>query len=186
MLIRSFIALKLPEYYQDGLSGVRRLGQRSLRSKITWTRPGNWHLTLFFLGDQPAHVLDRLKEELGRIKAPSFVLQAGKPGFFYGPRGPRVVWLGLEQGRKNCVALAEKVALACQGVGLPQEKRPFRPHLTLARIKWVDKGDDWSVFLNHLATLEWPEFEVSSFVLWKSVLHPQGPIYTRLAEFGLD
>ncbi len=185
--MRCFVGLPLPKAYQDGLQSVSEAWRPRLRSKTTWTRPGNWHLTLTFLGELAEDVVSRVEEALYRVDHPTFLFQAGSAGFFPPgtQRAPRVVWAGLEKGAEETRTLAGQVQRAVSEVGFATEERPFRPHLTLARVREARKGDDWTALLRDLEERRWPEMWMRSFVLWQSVLSSSGPTYTVIREFAL-
>lgn len=99
-------------------------------------RPGNWHVTLRFLGEieETAYELlvGRLAEaELGE----RFRLRWGGLGAF--PRAQRatVLWIGPDRGQEALAELAAAVDGAVDRAGFPAEDRPFNPHLTLSRIR---------------------------------------------------
>ena len=182
---RLFMGLPLPEAYQQRLEEVRKRWRPRLESKLTWTRPGNWHITLHFLGDTEEDRIPVLVEELGRVRFAPFTLQGGGGGFFPPPKGnrpqqPRVVWVGLEEGGAECVALASSLGIALKGLGYELDPRPFRPHLTLARVK-AARRDPWEDLLAALQQEPWPECVMDRFVLWRSVLQPEGPVYSEVA-----
>ncbi|MEW5774873.1 MAG: RNA 2',3'-cyclic phosphodiesterase [Thermodesulfobacteriota bacterium] len=189
--VRAFVALPLPAAYQDGLAAVRRDWSPRLRSRLSWTRPGNWHLTLKFLGDVEESLLPRLAAALGAVRAPRFVLQGGGGGFFP-PRPearrrwqPRVLWVGLARGAAETAALASAIEKALLPLGFPAEGRPFSAHLTLARIKWSEP-DPWDEVLADLAGRPWPEFPAAGFTLYRSALGPGGPQYAALSTFAAE
>lgn len=186
--MRCFVGLPLPEVYQQGLKTIAETWRPKLRSRMTWTRPGNWHLTLFFLGDIPEEAGDRVQEALAAVRQPRFQLKAGGGGFFPpgGKKPPRVVWAGLDRGDDECTGLAARVRDALVQLGFQADQRPFRPHLTLARVKQAKGGDDWAGLLRDLNAREWPPVDMLSFVLWQSSLKPSGPEYAVLREFPLD
>ncbi|MBE9582085.1 MAG: RNA 2',3'-cyclic phosphodiesterase, partial [Proteobacteria bacterium] len=66
--------------------------------------------------------------------------------------------------------------------GFPKEKRHFKGHLTMGRVK--DRVDRTKLqeSLEGLARFETGSFTVKSVVLFQSTLRPQGAVYTRLAE----
>ena len=190
--VRAFVALPLPPAYQDGLAAVRRDWERRLRSKLAWTRPGNWHLTLKFLGDVAGDQVPRVVSALGAVRFSGFTMQAGAAGFFPprpAPEGrsrrwqPRVLWLGLAAGEAAAGALAAAIEKALLPLGFPAEERPFSAHLTLARIKWSEP-DPWDEVLADLAGRPWPEASAAGFTLYRSVLGPGGPQYTPLSGFA--
>jgi len=182
--MRCFIGLPMPQEYQQGLQGVAAAWQGRLRSGLSWTRPGNWHLTLKFLGEVHEESLDALIQILRHPMGDRFVMQAGGGGFFPGLSRPRGLWVGLRQGDDACRDLAREVAQRCEAIGFPIEQRPFASHLTIARIKQA-KPDPWSQVLQSLHAAKWPETEMDRVVLWESRLGGQGPTFTALAEFAL-
>lgn len=190
--VRAFIALPLPAAYQEGLAAVRRDWEGRLRSRLAWTRPGSWHLTLKFLGDVQEAGLPRLAAALGGVRFAEFVLRAGGGGFFP-PRPapeargrgwrPRVLWLGLEGGAAESAALALAIEKALLPLGFPAGERPFSAHLTLARIQWCEP-DPWDEVLADLAGRPWPVSVAAGFTLYRSELGPGGPRYTALSTFA--
>ena len=183
MTLRCFIALPLPASYQQGLEQLTAKLRQGLRSRITWTRTGNWHLTLKFLGQTPESGLDALKVALSSVAFEPFLLQAGQAGFFPNDKKPRVIWTGLIQGADQSRELAARIEDAVEPLGFAREQRPFRAHLTLGRVK-DGARDDWRKVLETARAAEWPPVEIREFVLYRSELTPQGPRYTRVASFG--
>lgn len=181
---RSFVALPLPDAYQLALPEIASAWGTTLRSKLTWTKEGNWHLTLSFLGELGPEMLASVQEALGTVSAQRFILQASGGGFFPPGKNPRVIWVGLSQGAQECTRLAHKIEQALHPLGFPPSSRPFRSHLTVARVKH-SRSDDWSQVLKWLQNREWPAFEVEQFVLYASRLTPQGPVYRALQEYPL-
>lgn len=192
-VLRCFVGLPLPESWQAGLGRVTLRLSGELASRISWTRPGNWHLTLKFLGDVDAGLVPAVAEALGGIVFRPFALAVGRAGFFppldaRGGRGvPRVLWAGLALGGPECARLAAEVERALAPLGFAADVRGFSAHLTLGRVKAAAGAaagaDDWSGVERAVAREAWPAAEISRFALWRSVLGPQGPRYAALAEF---
>ena len=186
-MIRAFVGLPLPEAYQEQGAALRKTLGPGMRSKLSWVRKGNWHLTLKFLGDSTTEQLERLVAELDAITPEAFPFQAGGAGVFPVPKGtrtirPRVLWIGIRQGEKQVRSLAAAVESAATAAGYAPEERDFSPHLTLARVKYAE-ADPWENVLSTLQSTAWPQCTLDRFVLWKSVLGPGGPVYTALREF---
>ena len=183
--LRLFLGLGLPPAWQDALARLEADLRPGLRSRTTWTRPGNWHLTLRFLGAVGQERLGALRQALEAVAFAPFTLRAGGAGRFpAGGAGPvRVVWVGAEQGGAELAALAAAIDAALEPLGLGPRERPFRPHLTLLRVK-ADGGDAWAGLIEKVARVPWPAHGVESFTLWRSVPGPDGPKYTALAGFG--
>ncbi len=181
-MIRAFVGLPLPETYQSGLNELRARFAPRISSRLAWTRPGNWHLTLKFLGNCSEDGLKNTTRALETVEWASYSLQAGQAGVFP-PRGkPRVLWLGLETGAAESTALAKVIEDALSSAGFAPEERPFRPHLTLARVKQPQR-DPWPELLQDISAKEWTPVCIARFVLWRSDLSSQGSKYTPLGEF---
>ncbi|WP_147819823.1 RNA 2',3'-cyclic phosphodiesterase [Salidesulfovibrio onnuriiensis] len=177
--MRCFIGLPMPPRCQQGLERLAKDLKPGLRSRLSWTRSATWHLTLKFLGEISESTASAVREALAGVSFRSFPMQAGGPGYFPNERKPRVLWLGLAQGAAQCRELFSDLEEALSPLGIEPEQRPFRAHLTLARIR-EDRGDDWKALLGRVRGQEWEPFSCDELVFWKSDLTPQGPVYTRL------
>ncbi|WP_461209732.1 RNA 2',3'-cyclic phosphodiesterase [Desulfocurvus sp. DL9XJH121] len=181
--MRLFTGLGLPGEYQEILRNMTGRWDPRLESRVTWTRPGNWHLTLKFLGDAPEEAVADIRAALAGVAFGPFSVRAGGAGYFP-PRGePRVFWVGLALGAEAVAGLAGEVERALAPLGFEPESRAYRPHLTLARVRRA-RGDDWSGMSREASEMRWPAFEVRAFTLWQSVLGPSGPSYRVIADFG--
>ncbi|WMW66520.1 RNA 2',3'-cyclic phosphodiesterase [Nitratidesulfovibrio liaohensis] len=119
----------------------RLAGLADLLHRLHWTPPGNWHLTLRFLGDVPAPRCNEVANALRTISFAPLQLAVGAAGAFPARGAPRVLWLGLAQGAPECTALATAVNAALAPLGFAPEDRPFAPHLTMARVREARRGD---------------------------------------------
>lgn len=182
MGIRCFLGIALPQAYQENLEAISTLWRERLRSRMSWTRKGNWHITLSFLGEISDEVLDEVQGRLDRLSSPCFDLQAGGAGFFPPNKPPRVAWVGVKTGAKALQSLARDIEQILLPLGFAPSKRPFQAHLTLARIKQA-KNDDWQAFLKDLQSRQWPLFRAEACVLWQSRLTSQGPVYSPIKVY---
>lgn len=185
MQIRCFVGLELPASYQQGLQEIISIWQHKLRSKISWTKKGNWHLTLCFLGQLSQDQIQQAMSGLQQVRMPSFELKARGGGFFPPGRQPSVIWAGVESGSSECSRLAALIRQAVYPLGQNSNQQQFKPHLTLGRVKQA-KQDDWKEFLDYLLEVQWPSFQVQSFCLWSSRLQPTGAQYTLLRRYSLE
>ncbi len=184
MDVRCFVGLPLPGIYQQGLGELRQSWEKRLQSHIAWTKQGNWHLTLYFLGEITQKVLEEVKTNLSQVSREKFSLQAKGGGFFPPNKEPRVIWIGLHKGSRECIDLASRVENTLLPLGFEARKKEFKPHLTLGRVK-KNKNDNWRELQDYLNQIHWSETLVDRFVLWQSELTPQGPIYKRIQEYSL-
>ncbi|MBG0790732.1 MAG: RNA 2',3'-cyclic phosphodiesterase [Desulfovibrionaceae bacterium] len=183
-MARLFIGIALPAAYQERVHPFTQALGNDLASSVNWTRPGNWHLTLKFLGDTDEARIPAIMDALETVDLRAFPLQAGGAGTFPNPQRPKVLWLGLKQGARECEALAQAVEDTLAAIGLSKEKKRFRPHLTLGRVR-RDHDDNWQAVLDKAASKDWPAFTVDHFILWQSQLAPTGAVHTAVAQFSL-
>lgn len=106
-----------------------------------------WHVTLAFLGEQPAAEPFDLTEVAARHAGFALRLEGG--GTFHG----RVLYAGLSGDTDTLTSLAEDVRRACRKAGATIERRRFHGHLTLKRGQGLKvppalaehRGPRWSV-----------------------------------------
>lgn len=187
--LRLFVACELSEGIKEALSHIQvALRQQGLEG-LRWVRPEGIHLTLKFLGETAAEKVASIQEALASCSAgiPPFEIKLGDLGTFGNRQGPRVVWVGLAGELEVLAELQRRVEGAMAHLGFPPEKRPFSPHLTLAR---VPEGTSVSQRQRILAAL--PKVLVSTasqrvteVSLMRSLLQPSGAVYQRLATFPL-
>jgi RNA 2',3'-cyclic 3'-phosphodiesterase len=109
---------------------------RAAAPELAWVDQGRLHLTLKFLGEQADEVVHRVAPAMDEIAArhPTLPSSLGEFGAFPNFRRVRVVWIGMD-GDPHLELLHHDVELACEQAGIPLDARPFRPHVTLARLK---------------------------------------------------
>ncbi len=189
---RCFVAIPLPVQVLDSLEAVAIWGQKeaSQTSSVRWVTRQQMHLTLAFLGNVPQAKIpgigDKIAKELQG--AMPFALCLKEPGQFPERGRPRVLWWGIggdEKALEHLDDLAGRVRGAAEACGVLPDKKPFKAHLTLARVRPESRG--W---------IPWPplkeimpshkEFEVRQIVLFQSQLGPGGAKYTVLRQFEIS
>ncbi|MFC1810967.1 RNA 2',3'-cyclic phosphodiesterase [Patescibacteria group bacterium] len=130
--MRLFVALKLPKQISDYLESL----QKSLpEGKMKLNK--HFHLTLQFLGHTDSEKLDDIKNALKKISFEKIPIKLGKIGVFKDKKGfIKVVWASLEAS-ETLNELQKEVQKSLKSLGFEPDK-PFSPHLTLARIKYID------------------------------------------------
>jgi 2'-5' RNA ligase len=132
---RSFVALML-----DEPAGARlaREADAALAgaSGLARTHALDLHVTLFFLGALDASWAPGLERGLTALRAPAPEFALTHFGAFPGRERPRILWAGVADGdAARLGALEARVRAACVGLGFRADERPFRPHVTVARVR---------------------------------------------------
>ena len=181
--IRTFIALELPASIIALLDTVQQ-ELKSLRLRAKWVRSENIHLTLKFLGDIDPGDVNRIVEAMSAAAEgfTPFTLAVGGVGVFPGIKRPRVIWIGLGGQIRLLIQLQRKLADNLAAIGFPKEKRPFKGHLTLGRIREAVNPNTIRQIIEEYSVLGSEEFTVGKVVLFKSDLKPSGAVYTRLQQ----
>lgn len=172
-------------------------GVQGFAPEARWVRPESLHITLKFIGEQPAERVEAISARLGRMESCAFEIRSAGYGFFPTAKAPRVFWIGIQAG-PQLAELAEAIDTATAELGIPREDRPYSPHLTLARAggrsgspKWR-KGDGpnstFAVLEKRLAAvgeLDFGTMMAREFILYQSQLSLGGSKYTRLQRFPM-
>lgn len=182
---RCFIAVSLADPARAAVVEYLR-GLRTTVSWVSWTRPEQLHLTLKFLGSvAPARIpaLEaRLAEVAGAVEA--CTAEVAGVGAFPNIARPQVLWVGVRA--PTLASLADAVEVSCVAEGFARETRPFRPHVTLGRVR--ERGGRATPELTLFARDGARTFGTSpvrEVTLFRSVLGPGGARHSALASFGL-
>lgn len=186
---RAFIAVRFSDEVIAALDGIQARLKAALgpRSRVKWVQPKNIHLTLQFLGDVGVEVLDEMAGLLSVALSdnPPFAVRLHGLGVFPSPKKPRVVWAGMQAGVFELKAVAEVVHQVTGEFGFQREKRPFRPHVTLGRVREPRESGAISKALEELGEIPVGSCQIDVLHLVASELRPQGPVYTTLDSFPL-
>ncbi|MBI4456015.1 MAG: RNA 2',3'-cyclic phosphodiesterase [Acidobacteria bacterium] len=185
MLSRCFVAIDINDSIREKVRTLQA-EMRQFHAPVRFPDPVGIHITLKFLGSVDEEMLMRIKESLSRCRPSAvFDLRVGGVGAFPALNSPKVFWVGIEsatplQGLYRCV----EAALSWMGIS---EARPFRPHLTLGRVK----GRKGLGPLIDYITIKCENFEagivtVRGFHLYRSILKPDGAQYVKLASFSVE
>lgn len=195
-MTRAFIALEMPVSVQRVLSSTLERFAQALPA-LRWVDAAGIHLTLAFLGELDD---DRLALAMEAAQAathdfPAFAYRLTAPGIFGSPQQPRVIWMGIEDQPlaqlhgSPLQRLHHILSRELQRRDFETDKRPFSPHLTLARVKQplspaeqqslqrllYSKQDNASSIL----------YPINSLNVMKSELSRAGAKYSVLRAYGL-
>ena len=176
--MRLFVAIPLPEEvlatlarFESGLPGAR------------WVAPETLHVTLRFVGEVGRGEAEDLDAALSGIYAPAFELAFDSLGTFGNDRAQRALWVGVT-ANPALDHLRDKVESATVRSGFEAERRKFKPHVTLARLKGIPV-ERLSDYLAANSSIAIPPFQVGAFTLFRSHLGDEGARYEALAEYPL-
>jgi len=183
-VVRTFIALLIPDPWIEYLGRV----ERDLEDQMTglsWVKPDNMHITIRFLGDLGDSGVKRAGEAArrGAEGHAAFHARLGPMGAFPRPERPRLLWAGLSVGKDEAVALAKAVNQSLKAGGFGPPDKPFKPHITLARVRERAQGVDG--FRRYTPPEPPASALLDRIVVMKSDLHPAGARYTPLEEIRL-
>ena len=168
------------------LAGFRdRLGPRDAR--IRWVAPENLHVTMNFLGDVAEDMISEIcaaaGEAAGSIEP--FDFDVG-PVVCMPPRGQvRMIWARAPDAAGRMQALHAEAGRALAELGFAPERRPFKGHITLARVKSARRADMLRQAVQERSAGDLPPQEARELVVYSSQLTPAGAVYTPLARLGL-
>lgn len=180
--MRLFIAIDIPEN-EKILSALRYL--RGTGRNIKPVEEENLHLTLVFLGE--VRNVAGVREVLSGIKFGKFRVSLRGVGAFPSLNRPRVVWIGVDQGREEMQELRNRIISGLKRIGIEpdEEESRFSPHLTLGRVKGPIDPGVFSEFLKTFSQEDFGEFIAEEVHLFRSDLNPSGPVYTRIQSVKL-
>src|SRR6266852_1891745 len=174
-MLRLFVGIALPPETKLRLSLIAG-GVPGAR----WVDPGNYHVTLRFIGEVDEGMAGDIDAVLTRIRAKPFDLLLTGVGRF----ADRMLWAGVEKNLA-LVHLRDKVESALVRLGLEPETRRYAPHVTLARLRNAS-GAKLQEFLAEHALFRAEPFPVEKFSLVASYLTKAGSIYEDQADYELE
>jgi 2'-5' RNA ligase len=175
--VRAFFAIDLPKDAVDGAAAAIASLKHFVPSGATFTDTSRIHVTLQFLGEIEEAAVERALEVARRVAFEPFEIVVAGPGAFPDRDAPRVLFLEIER-EAALRALAESLGRGLREEGFTLDDRPYRPHVTLARIKSRRSVAAARDALTRL-TSEPVRAKIDRFFLYESV----GGEYRRRAEF---
>ncbi len=142
-LVRTFIALDVPAELKGRIETLQGMLRGVRGARVAWTRSEGIHLTLKFLGDVPRDRIEAVVDAVGEATGgfdPIRLITTGL-GSFPNLKRPRVLWLGVDGGER-LLRLQARVEASLEGLGFPREGKRFHPHLTVGRVKALDRGSE--------------------------------------------
>ncbi len=194
--VRVFIALDIPSRGKESLADAIGRLQSAIPKGVKWVDPGGIHLTLKFLGNVPLPVVEKLLTAMqeasngfrGELPGKQLQLQLSGLGTFPNREQARVLWAGTEGDLDSLATLQNLVDQSVATLGYSLEKRPFRPHLTIGRVRdgvpqQLRQSIGQAVLAAELPPTD--SWKVDTLHLIRSNLTPSGAIYTSIGSVAL-
>jgi 2'-5' RNA ligase len=177
--MRLFVALQLPRELKRHLSALTG-GLPGAR----WLKPENYHLTLRFIGEVPAHRAEEIDLALAALRGRRFTLTLAGVGTFAKAGRDTQLWVGVERN-PQLDHIQNKIETALQRAGLEPERRRFTPHVRLARLDNVAPAKLAGFVQAHNLFRAEP-IEMDHFTLFSSRLGKEASVYTAEVEYPLN
>lgn len=184
--MRSFVAIDIGEEIRREISSLTSSLKRT-QADVKWVNVQGMHLTLKFLGEiETEKMLPSIETIVSDVvsRHSSFIIGVRGTGVFPDPRRPRVLWVGIEEN-KSLSLLQQDVEKNLAGLGFDEEKREFKPHLTIGRVRSNNNLSPALAELDKQKDRFFGKANVDRLILFESILKPQGAEYRAIREFKL-
>ena len=185
--MRTFVAIELDEDCRRRLARAQEALRRGCGG-VRWVRPEGLHLTLKFIGELPEIDIPSAVSAISSAASQSSPFRMALQGISgFPPKGsPRVIFAGVKEPSGVLVELAKAVdGGLCEALGTAREKRPFKSHVTLGRVKNPRDCLPVSELSGLVVDADFGTVAVEDVVLMKSDLTPTGAIYTPMERIKL-
>jgi len=187
MAIRCFLAFELPVDIKRIIMAISE-DVRQLPLNVRWVNVTNIHLTIVFIGnvqEEQIRPIQDIVKDVCQGYGP-FNIGIKGIGLFGSKRNPRVLWIGLDGAIDRMACFRDDLQKKLRPFGIKEEKRRFKPHLTLGRFrKGARTGTHLDDLLSKYHDLTSPEGIIEELALFKSDLKPGGAVYSKLNGWRL-
>lgn len=184
-LKRTFIAIDVvPSEVLNNI--IEDLQNVFSEENFSWVNKNKLHLTLKFIGNTSPSQIKRINDELKPAAEmfDSFTFRLAGIGFFKNKGIPKVLFVKIAESEK-LNQLVSEIEKRMAAIGFQPESRPFSPHITIARIKFLKNS---SVFYKTVDKYEDTLFQIvniNEIVFYESILKAEGTQYIPLNTFKL-
>lgn len=186
--VRTFLAIDPGKPLRDKALAVQNQFAES-GVRVKWVEAANLHLTLLFLGE----VEERALPEVCNVTAETvaqhapFAMSLEGLGCFPNPRRPRVLWIGVGQGKESLGAIHDGLEEAlCQLGCYRREERSFTPHLTLGRVQSDQGTEALSTMVAQKHDWRAGSCQVTEILVMSSELQSGGPLHMVMSRAKLQ
>lgn len=187
--IRVFLAVNLDLAIVRSIADEQRELKQSCETAglhVRWVPPPNMHVTIRFLGQVTEPMISAVKDVLEPMTRAfaQFEVESVGLGAFPDAERARVVWSGVRCPSGELERLYDKVSELLDRTGFPAEKRPFKSHVTIGRIK--DRSSaGLAECLERCGAKEHGTSTIRDLICYRSDLQPTGADYHALWRLPL-
>jgi 2'-5' RNA ligase len=194
--MRAFLAVAIGSELRDRVFAVQQQLKDIIaagpgrRVRVTWVKPETIHLTIKFLGEIDEAAVEPLRVGVSAAidGRPAIEIPLGTIGAFPRLQAPRALWIGpptnwdSQDEAKGALELAARIDAACEKLAVPRDAHPWRPHLTVARVREGERDAARVLETSELTTRphDIGILHVDKISLMKSEMRPDGPVHTPL------
>lgn len=186
MNVRLFVVVEIPEEIQKKFMELQDKLKKA-DADVGWVAPGNFHITLKFIGAIDEEKIDavthRVKDAVAHIN--SFDISYIGIGVFPTEKNPRVLFVDVADPDKALAKIHEELDSQLMALDIEYKNRPFEAHLTLGRVKTRKNVKKLLEILDSYNSFNFGPEHVTQIVLMKSTLLPNGPAYAKLHDIHL-
>jgi 2'-5' RNA ligase len=187
--LRAFIAVPLP---LDAVQAIRHFvdaheAALTLAVEARYVPAANLHVTMRFLGDTPEELRYAIRDVLANAAQGTEPLSVRFSGLgaFPNIQRARVLWVGFDEATGALLRMQRAIESGLLDLGLDPEDKPFRAHITVARVKSTRNVGDLSRLIETARDAEIGTFTLDEVALFESRLRDDGPVYRPLERCPL-
>ena len=183
-VVRAFLALDISDDIKGRLMELEAAISGS-GADVKLVERENLHVTLKFLGDINAEMVEKVSGVAKSSTVGKFLMQVKGSGVFPNQKMPRVLWAGVGEGSGKVTSIFSQLDTGIAKLGYPEE-RNFTPHITVGRVKSLRNKDGLLEALNRFSSENFGEMMIDKIILKRSILSSSGPVYSNLKEVPLQ
>lgn len=186
-IIRTFVAVLIADEIKNRILKAQEQ-VRKLAPDVKWVAPENFHVTLKFLGNIEEEKLPEVYEAVESVsrRYSPFNLSISGIGAFPKPERARVVWVGIQDGSEHLKNIANAIDLELAKIGFEKEKREFKSHITIGRVKTNAPTRELARGIYEVDAQGLGSQQVDCVVVMQSDLQLEGPVYSPLKVIKLS
>lgn len=181
-MTRCFIAVDIDEKkIMDSISELQKAFVDA-GADLKLVETANIHITLRFLGETSKDIVEKVCQEMKGVEFKPFEVELKGVGAFPNLNRINVIWIGIQTGAKELDNISNQLESRLRKIGFRQDDRGFSPHITITRVRSGRNREKLANMISEAKNKDFGIIGVKSIKLKKSVLMPEGPIYSTLYE----